>query len=74
LSTPRRSASESCNRFQRRLALEFTIGVQARPYSWRFNAPNESIITGPNTTISVASPNDPVTAQNLPCDVNGNTS
>jgi hypothetical protein len=33
-----------------------------------FNAPNQAIITGRNTSLSLSSPNDPVTAQNLPFD------
>jgi hypothetical protein len=37
-----------------------------------FNAPNSAIITGRNTTLSLASPNDPVTPQNLPFDAAGN--
>ena len=37
-----------------------------------FNAFNEARITGRNTTISFANPNDPVTATNLPYDANGN--
>jgi hypothetical protein len=37
-----------------------------------FNAPNTSIITGRNTTINLASPNNPVDASNLPFDANGN--
>ena len=36
-----------------------------------FNAPNSAIITGRNTTLSVASPLDPTPA-NLPYDANGN--
>ena len=37
-----------------------------------FNAPNAAIITGRNSTVSFASPGDPVTAQNLPFDAAGN--
>jgi hypothetical protein len=37
-----------------------------------FNAPNAAIITGRNTTMNLASPNDPVTITNLPFDANGN--
>jgi hypothetical protein len=37
-----------------------------------FNAPNAAIITGRNTTINLANPNDPVTITNLPFDANGN--
>jgi hypothetical protein len=37
-----------------------------------FNAPNQAIITGRNTTINLSSPADPVTATNLPYDANGN--
>ena len=37
-----------------------------------FNAPNAAIITGRNTTMNLASPNDPVTITNLPYDANGN--
>jgi hypothetical protein len=37
-----------------------------------FNAPNSAIITGRNSTVSLASPNDPITALNLPFDANGN--
>jgi hypothetical protein len=37
-----------------------------------FNAPNAAIITGRNSTVSLASPNDPVTALNLPYDAAGN--
>ena len=37
-----------------------------------FNAPNSAIITGRNSSITLSSPNDPVTAQNLPYDANGN--
>jgi hypothetical protein len=37
-----------------------------------FNAPNQAIITGRNTTLNVTSPLDP-TAQNLPYDAAGNT-
>jgi hypothetical protein len=37
-----------------------------------FNAPNSAIITGRNTTINLSSPNDPVTASNLPFDAAGN--
>jgi hypothetical protein len=37
-----------------------------------FNAPNSAIITGRNSTVSLAGPNDPVTALNLPYDAAGN--
>jgi hypothetical protein len=37
-----------------------------------FNAPNSAIITGRNTSITLSSPNDPVTPLNLPVDTNGN--
>ena len=37
-----------------------------------FNAPNAAIITQRNSTVSLASPNDPVTALNLPFDAAGN--
>jgi hypothetical protein len=37
-----------------------------------FNAPDAAIITARNTTINLSSPNDPVTATNLPFDANGN--
>ena len=37
-----------------------------------FNAPDAAIITGRNTTLSLSSPSDPVTPQNLPFDSNGN--
>jgi hypothetical protein len=37
-----------------------------------FNAPNQAVVTGRNTTLSVASPVDPTPA-NLPYDANGNT-
>jgi hypothetical protein len=37
-----------------------------------FNALNSAIITGRNTTINLSNPNDPVTANNLPFDANGN--
>jgi len=37
-----------------------------------FNAPNSAIITGRNAQVTLTSPNDPVTAQNLPFDANGN--
>ncbi len=37
-----------------------------------FNAPNQAIITGRNSTMSLASPNDPVTISNLPYDAAGN--
>jgi hypothetical protein len=37
-----------------------------------FNAPNQSGITGRNASITLPSPNDPVTPQNLPFDANGN--
>jgi hypothetical protein len=37
-----------------------------------FNAPNSAGITGRNTTMSLASPADPLTVLNLPFDSNGN--
>jgi hypothetical protein len=37
-----------------------------------FNAPDAAIITGRNATVSLSSPSDPVTPQNLPFDSNGN--
>jgi hypothetical protein len=37
-----------------------------------FNAPNQAIVTGRNTTLNVASPTDP-TPKNLPYDAGGNT-
>ncbi len=37
-----------------------------------FNAPNSAIVTGRNATVNLSSPNDPVTANNLPFDANGN--
>jgi hypothetical protein len=37
-----------------------------------FNAPDAAIVTGRNTTMNLASPNDPVTATNLPFDAAGN--
>jgi hypothetical protein len=37
-----------------------------------FNAPNAAGINGRNTTVNLSSPNDPVTANNLPFDANGN--
>ena len=37
-----------------------------------FNAPNSAIITGRNAQVTLTSPNDPLTAQNLPYDANGN--
>ena len=37
-----------------------------------FNAPNAAQITGRQTTLNLTSPNDPVTALNLPYDANGN--
>jgi carboxypeptidase family protein len=37
-----------------------------------FNAPNSAIITNRLTSITLTSPNDPLTAQNLPYDANGN--
>ena len=37
-----------------------------------FNAPNSAIITGRNSSITLRSPNDPVTPQNLPYDAAGN--
>ncbi|MEO7189471.1 MAG: carboxypeptidase-like regulatory domain-containing protein [Vicinamibacterales bacterium] len=37
-----------------------------------FNAPNQAIITGRNSTINLTSPGDPVTASNLPFDAAGN--
>ena len=36
-----------------------------------FNAPNEARITGRNATVSLSSPTDPVTPQNLPFDSTG---
>ena len=36
-----------------------------------FNAPNSAIITGRNTTMNLSSPNDPVTATNLPYNPDG---
>src|SRR5262249_13801449 len=36
-----------------------------------FNAPNQAIVTGRNTTLNVSSPLDP-TPLNLPYDANGN--
>jgi hypothetical protein len=36
-----------------------------------FNAPNSAIITGRNTTMNLSSPNDPVTATNLPFNPDG---
>jgi hypothetical protein len=37
-----------------------------------FNVPNESRITGRNTTLNLSRPTDPVTPQNLPFDAQGN--
>ncbi|MEO8484026.1 MAG: carboxypeptidase-like regulatory domain-containing protein [Acidobacteriota bacterium] len=37
-----------------------------------FNAPDQAGITGRNASISLANPNDPITAQNLPFDASGN--
>jgi hypothetical protein len=37
-----------------------------------FNAPNEARITGRNTSLTLSSPTDPVTPQNLPFDASGN--
>jgi len=37
-----------------------------------FNAPNQTLITGRNTTMNLSNPNDPVTITNLPFDTNGN--
>jgi hypothetical protein len=37
-----------------------------------FNAPNAANITGRNTSLTLSSPNDPVTPQNLPFDAAGN--
>jgi hypothetical protein len=37
-----------------------------------FNAPNSAIVAGRNATVNLSSPNDPVTANNLPFDPNGN--
>lgn len=37
-----------------------------------FNAPNSAIISNRETTVELTSPNDPVTATNLPYDSNGN--
>jgi hypothetical protein len=36
-----------------------------------FNAPNQAIVTGRNTTMNLASPADPVTITNLPYDATG---
>ena len=37
-----------------------------------FNAPNSATVTGRNTTMNLTSPNDPVSATNLPFDAAGN--
>jgi hypothetical protein len=37
-----------------------------------FNAPNSAIVTGRQTTMNLANPNDPVTVTNLPFDAAGN--
>jgi hypothetical protein len=37
-----------------------------------FNAPNEARVTGRNTSLTLTSPTDPVTPQNLPFDAAGN--
>ena len=37
-----------------------------------FNAPNLAGVIARNTTLNLSSPNDPVTATNLPFDANGN--
>jgi hypothetical protein len=37
-----------------------------------FNAPNEARITGRNSSLTLSSPTDPVTPQNLPFDASGN--
>ena len=37
-----------------------------------FNAPNQAIITGRNTTMNLASPTDPDDDPNLPYDASGN--
>ena len=37
-----------------------------------FNAPNQAIITGRNTTMNLTTTADPVTITNLPYDANGN--
>jgi hypothetical protein len=37
-----------------------------------FNAPNSAIITNRNSSITLASPSNPVAAQNLPFDASGN--
>jgi hypothetical protein len=37
-----------------------------------FNAPNQAIVTGRNSTVNLGSPSDPVTATNLPYDASGN--
>jgi hypothetical protein len=37
-----------------------------------FNAPNQAGITNRNTSLQLASPDNPVTALNLPFDANGN--
>jgi hypothetical protein len=37
-----------------------------------FNAPNSAMITGRQTSLTLASPSDPVTPLNLPYDANGN--
>jgi hypothetical protein len=37
-----------------------------------FNAPNQAIVTGRQTTMNLSGPGDPVTITNLPYDANGN--
>jgi hypothetical protein len=37
-----------------------------------FNAPNEARVTGRNSSLTLSSPTDPVTPQNLPFDASGN--
>ena len=37
-----------------------------------FNAPNSAIVINRNTTMTLASPTDPVTITNLPYDADGN--
>ena len=37
-----------------------------------FNAPDSAIVTGRNTSLTLSSPSDPVTPQNLPFDAAGN--
>ena len=50
---------------------EFVQRVQVQVRLDVFNAPNSAIVTGRNTTLSVASPIDPTPA-NLPYDASGN--